>query len=625
MPIDESLRKRDPSKVNLTDEGLSGVAIDDTLRRQPLANDVLAKGSTNDAVNNRWKSANDNLFKGSNDGTIDKTLIRRAAANDGLKITSKEGQERSKLGITSNTCSKKTNLVFLKTHKTASSTVQNIIMRFGSARNLTFALPSDRTSNLGFPGLFQKSYVLQEHIRKRNTSYNILCHHTRFNYTNIRDLMPDDTVYITIVRNPVDMYESIFYYMQFDKEFKVNSSNPLNTFLDKPFYYVSRLKKKPSNGLYRNPMFYDLGYLRTESVSEKTIRSDIYLLQKIFSVVMVADYFEESLILMKHTLCWDIDDVTFFKLNARREGSIRHVTADMAGKIRRWNKADVMLFDHFNRTLWSKLSRLPFDWRKEVAILKERNRRLQKDCIQSDRVWNTHIEDKRFEVWQPPGITIKGFRLKESARMNDTCVNMAKSELPFTSELQDKAAPTFWQRQSRRRNFPSISHLHNRLAHKPSYNNNSKYRDLIAMAKRNVPPIFETRDKQNQNLNPNRIRNFMAEKKSPSIIGIHGEENKKPNAVYPNQNAMAKRNLPPIPDVNAKEKQNHYPEKKLPPIFQTHDKEKQNINPKYSHQNAIVEKKLPPIHNMHDKENYQLHPKNSDQNFMAEKKLPHMF
>ena len=34
-----------------------------------------------------------------------------------------------------------TKIVFLKTHKTASSTLQNALLRFGEKRNLTFALP----------------------------------------------------------------------------------------------------------------------------------------------------------------------------------------------------------------------------------------------------------------------------------------------------------------------------------------------------------------------------------------------------------------------------------------------------------------------------------------------------
>ena len=40
------------------------------------------------------------------------------------------------------TCQKQTNIGFLKTHKCASSSVQNILMRFGLKNELNFVLPS---------------------------------------------------------------------------------------------------------------------------------------------------------------------------------------------------------------------------------------------------------------------------------------------------------------------------------------------------------------------------------------------------------------------------------------------------------------------------------------------------
>jgi hypothetical protein len=39
-------------------------------------------------------------------------------------------------------CQKQTNIGFLKTHKCASSSVQNILMRFGVKNQLNFVLPS---------------------------------------------------------------------------------------------------------------------------------------------------------------------------------------------------------------------------------------------------------------------------------------------------------------------------------------------------------------------------------------------------------------------------------------------------------------------------------------------------
>ncbi|XP_078583794.1 galactosylceramide sulfotransferase-like [Branchiostoma floridae x Branchiostoma japonicum] len=244
--------------------------------------------------------------------------------------------------------------------------------------------------------------------------------------------MPNDTVYVTIVRNPVDMFESAFQYYGFGTKYNISQPNALKTFLDNPSSYVKKFGERRHS---HNALFYDLGYDSENLTSEQTIKSTIRHLDQIFSVVMVADHFEESLILLKHALCWDLDDVTFFKINSRNEKSVRHVTTEMAGKIRQWNKADVMLFDHYNKTLWSQLSLLPKTWRKEVEKLKERNLQLRNACVRSDRATGNEV-DKTLRGFQPKGISINGFVLKDAAKDNVTCRRMVTPEVPFTKELQ---------------------------------------------------------------------------------------------------------------------------------------------------------------------------------------------
>ncbi|XP_035687779.1 galactosylceramide sulfotransferase-like [Branchiostoma floridae] len=327
-------------------------------------------------------------------------------------------------------CSAKTNIVFLKTHKTAGSTIQNVIMRYGLNKNLTFALP--RTGHR-FPGFFERSSVLPVNQNKNKTAYNILCHHTRFHYDNMRDLMPNDSVYITAVRSPGKLFQSAFEYFQFRKKFHITKQNALEAFLDDPSYFVGKYSKIRFS---RNPVFFDLGYDPYQLESESSIRDAINYVDRIFSLVLVSDYFEESMVLLKHTLCWDVNDVTYFKLNERESTSFQHLTKDMEEKIRQWNKADSMLFDHFNRSLWEKLSHLPFDWKKKVELLKQKNRRLEAECINT-RMTTSDIRARTFRFFEPPGVPVVGIVLNESEMRNQTCVHMAKAEIPFTNELKD--------------------------------------------------------------------------------------------------------------------------------------------------------------------------------------------
>ena len=68
------------------------------------------------------------------------------------------------------------NVLFLKTHKTGSSTVQNILYRYGDRTGLTFALPVNDVY-MGTPGLFQSKHA----VKSATGKYNILANHARYN------------------------------------------------------------------------------------------------------------------------------------------------------------------------------------------------------------------------------------------------------------------------------------------------------------------------------------------------------------------------------------------------------------------------------------------------------------
>lgn len=74
--------------------------------------------------------------------------------------------------------------MFLKTHKTASSTILNIMFRFAERYNLTVALPANELLHLGYPETFQAQFV--EEFQTIGQNYNIMCNHLRFNPSEVR-------------------------------------------------------------------------------------------------------------------------------------------------------------------------------------------------------------------------------------------------------------------------------------------------------------------------------------------------------------------------------------------------------------------------------------------------------
>lgn len=82
------------------------------------------------------------------------------------------------------TCHPKSHIVFLKTHKTASSTILNILYRYGESRNLTFALPLNKHSQLFYPFFFASHFV--EGVSSRRVrEFHIMCNHMRFRKSEV--------------------------------------------------------------------------------------------------------------------------------------------------------------------------------------------------------------------------------------------------------------------------------------------------------------------------------------------------------------------------------------------------------------------------------------------------------
>ena len=75
-------------------------------------------------------------------------------------------------------CQPHTHIMFLKTHKTASSTVLNMLYRFGEERNLRFALPLGY--QLGYPLPFN-AHRVKGYRGPRAVEFHIMGNHMRFN------------------------------------------------------------------------------------------------------------------------------------------------------------------------------------------------------------------------------------------------------------------------------------------------------------------------------------------------------------------------------------------------------------------------------------------------------------
>lgn len=335
-----------------------------------------------------------------------------------------------------NNCSPKVNLMFMKTHKTASSTILNILFRFGEQHKLRFAFPDGR-NDFFYPSPFFSSQVKDY---KPGDCFNILCNHMRFDQKEVAKLLPPDAVYITILRDPVDLFESSFHYYHraVPLTWKISGDNKLAAFLNNPDAFYSQ---EAFNSFYlKNLLFFDFGFDNNLVEDDPAVATAIESLSKRFDLVLLVEYFEESLILLKELLCWSMDDVLYFKLNARRSSSVSRLSPELRTKAKMWNAIDWKLYQHFNITFWKKIEAYGIERIKEdVKELKRKNAEMKGICIDGGLAVEAHnIKDRHFLPWQPVGeSSILGYNMKTKIdpRFKTLCQKMLTPEIQYLADL----------------------------------------------------------------------------------------------------------------------------------------------------------------------------------------------
>jgi len=167
-----------------------------------------------------------------------------------------------------------------------------------------------------------------------------------------------------------------------------------------------------------------MGYDPDRDQDDAYINAAIQQLDQTFSFVLITDYFDESLVLLKHALCWDWDDILYVKFKMRTDDSKTTISPSLAEKILKWNRADYLMFQHYNNTLWRRATEYGLDrLNEDVAELRRRNKAAEVKCIQAyepfkNKPWVLHAKPRRPQ--------------------SDYCKKLAASEVVYSDILKGK-------------------------------------------------------------------------------------------------------------------------------------------------------------------------------------------
>ena len=335
-------------------------------------------------------------------------------------------------------CREKRTFVFIKTMKCATQTVAQIMRRFGYIRELNFVLP--RKDNIYFAWPFVMN---DDDYRPSNKPFNILVEHSVYNKDIMRKIMPNNTVYITIIREPWSHFRSTFNYFNLAEIARVSGKDKLSEYLQniniyEPFYKsdeASPTRYCIPNGfsVTKNLLSHCLGMPIGFPHGTKNITSNLNVvkdyinsLDESFLLVMIMEYFHESLVLLKRLMCWSFKDIIYHTENIGNYSKETQSNPENVKFYKHWSKLDYMLYDHFNQSFWKKVNSLGRkDFIREVKEFTKVQDQVTKYCSDIPSVTdNLVVRDNRYT---------EGFIVTP-----DFCILLGVDLLPYLRRRYDR-------------------------------------------------------------------------------------------------------------------------------------------------------------------------------------------
>ncbi|XP_076043717.1 galactosylceramide sulfotransferase-like [Oratosquilla oratoria] len=313
---------------------------------------------------------------------------------------------------TERNCSPVSNVAFLKNHKCASSTVQNILLRYAWHHHLRIVCPKgNHLFNLRIPFAADMAKDMPWH----DLGYNVFAVHAKWNHKEVVSIMPEDTIYITIVREPVSQFESLYNYIGMGQ----NTEEGIKKYLREN----NRTSPRCMGSVGLNQMTWDFGLALEQMDNMTAVHELVAAADSQFDFVMVTERMDESLVLLKNLLCWSFEDVVALKLNARNSNWKTDLNSDLISMLRLKLEPDFFLYNHFRKKFDNIVEQFGYDrMTKELTELRQKTVELTERC-------SIHLNST---------ITKPRTLLEYKALPDDFCNKLVIPEGKFVKQFRDR-------------------------------------------------------------------------------------------------------------------------------------------------------------------------------------------
>ncbi|XP_078680170.1 galactose-3-O-sulfotransferase 2-like isoform X2 [Branchiostoma floridae x Branchiostoma belcheri] len=269
------------------------------------------------------------------------------------------------------TCIPKKNFVFIKVQEAASNAVQRILLRYAYRHNLTVMLP--RTGGSFHWLTFTDEF---DGLPVKDGSYNVIAHHLRYN-KEIKTKMPADTVYFTMLQHPVSHMKFSFHQWKLHKHYNISGKDPINVFFKDPYLYsVNDSATFKTHHPIKNRQAFDLGFGMSWQMGDDRTTAHLKEVKKTIRVVLLAERFDESLVLLRRLMCWDMQDILYQPDNNIIETNrLANITLHRKQQMtfQNWSSIDFALHTYSQKTFNETSQHMGPGFMKEVEYFRRLN------------------------------------------------------------------------------------------------------------------------------------------------------------------------------------------------------------------------------------------------------------
>ena len=198
--------------------------------------------------------------------------------------------------------------------------------------------------------------------------------------------------------------------------------------------FAMNLKSLPRNHsmMGENQMLKDFGLSDEQVKHEQFVDAKIKEVEDTFHLIMLAEQFDESIILMKELLCWAEEDVVTFKLNTKEADKKSPLSEEARSALASWLWADYKLYNYFKSKFQDRLYQFGAERMEEEKLaLKSLVSRTWNNCVETQFSGNS-VKDVHSK---PYGRDILVQKLKPGA--DKDCEYFVMKENLFVDHLRN--------------------------------------------------------------------------------------------------------------------------------------------------------------------------------------------